>query len=129
MRAKALEAIAKAQAQAGETEAAQVTWAAVVEAIQGIGDMRWRVGALLDVISKKQTMWIEQILKDRDEYLPEIAKALAEMESKEYFKQLLTSCAYYLDTAYLMCSLLAWLYSEQANAIAQVVMGEYEEEL
>ncbi len=124
IRAKALEAIAKTQAQAGKTEAAQVTWAAVVEAIQGIGDMRRRVGALLGVISKKQTMWIEQILEDRDECLPEIAKALAEMESKEYFKQLLTSCAYYLDTAHFMCSLLAWLYPEQVVAIADVLLQQ-----
>ena len=66
------------------------------------------------------------ILTNCNKCLPEIAEALVEVGDKAHFKRLLIPCASYLDATYRMCGLLTRLYSEQATALAQVVIGESE---
>jgi hypothetical protein len=63
----------------------------------------------------------ETILTDRNERLPDGAKALAGAGDGVNLKQLLLPCAYSLDAAYRMCGLLARVYPEQAAAVAGAV--------
>lgn len=66
----------------------------------------------------------QEILFSRNEYLPQVAKAFSEKQNKSGFKKLLLPSSYYLDACYEMSGLLAQLYPEQANNIAQIVDGE-----
>lgn len=129
-RARALRSIAEAQARVGEVQSARETFTLALQTAQQIEDEAKRAEALGAIAeSQVKAGFSEQavrtaglILTKRNEHLPEIASALVEAGDKEHFKQLLIPCAYYIDSAYEMCGLLARLYPEQAGAIAEVVM-------
>ena len=58
--------------------------------------------------------------------LPILAERAREgdVKSKEGFLRLLPLCGWSLGLAYEACGLLAWLYPEQVEGIARVVIGE-----
>ena len=83
-------------------------------------------GSLIAGVAENAVKTAALILNDRNKRLHVIATVLAEVEDKEYFKQLLLPCAYYLDAAYRMCGLLARMYPEQAETVAHVIKGGME---
>lgn len=120
-RAKALLAIAEAQA--GQFDRAlqtaqviEVGWARAL-ALRAISAAQAQAG-----LGEEAVRTAGLILTKRNDHLPEIAEALVRVGDKARFKQLLIPCAYYIDSAYRMCGLLARLYPEQARVIAEVVM-------
>ncbi len=62
-----------------------------------------------------------KILTNRHQILCNIATILVQIKDKDNFKKLLISCAYSSDTAYNMCTLLAMLYPEKAESVAEKV--------
>jgi tetratricopeptide (TPR) repeat protein len=60
-------------------------------------------------------------LTNRHQLLCNIATILDQIQDKDNFKKLLISCAYSSDTAYKMCTLLARLYPEKAESVAEKV--------
>jgi hypothetical protein len=121
--------IAAVQVHRGEREAARSTFTAVLQTVQAIQQEWMHISALRAIATiqaqvgfgEQALRTAEAILTDRNEHLPEIAKALVEVGDRENFKRLLVPCAYYLDAAYRMCGLLARVYPEQASAVAEVV--------
>jgi tetratricopeptide (TPR) repeat protein len=63
----------------------------------------------------------EKILTNRHQLLCNIATILDKIQDKDNFKKLLISCAYSSDTAYKMCTILARLYPEKAESVAEEV--------
>ncbi|MEG5041729.1 MULTISPECIES: AAA family ATPase [unclassified Microcoleus] len=60
-------------------------------------------------------------LTNRHQLLCNIATILDQIQDKDNFKKLLISCAYSSDTAYKMCTILARLYPEKAESVAEEV--------
>jgi len=126
-RAAALREIALVWAKAGESEERDDSFLAAIEPVRSSA---WPE-ALKDIaIAQAQAgsgdrvaRTAQIILSNRNQHLPEIAKALAAAGDKETFKLLLVPCAYYLDAAYSLCGLLAQIYPEQATAVSLVVSG------
>lgn len=63
----------------------------------------------------------DKLLNSRHKILSNIANILVQVKDKDNFKKLLISCAYSSDTAYNMCTLLAMLYPEKAESVAEKV--------
>jgi hypothetical protein len=123
------EALVHMQLIAGRTAEAEATARGIeheyglirARALTAIAEAKVRVGD-----GKAALLMTDAILRNRSEFLYHIATALAEAGDKVNFKQLLLPCAYYLDAAYRMCGLLARLYPEKAEKIAEVVQGSSE---
>ena len=121
-RAEALRDIVAAQAQVGDFHTA-------LETTQGIEDSRYRAEALRDIavaqarvgFNEKAVLTAETLFIDRNIHLPKIAEVFVKADNKKHFKQLLIPCAYYLDSAFRMCGLLAWIYPKQAIEVAKKV--------
>ena len=129
-RAEALAAIARVQATSGDEKAAQHTFAKSLEAVELISDTEDRAKALA-VIGKYQSLanfgsdalrTVEAIRTDRNNHIPEVAGALAEVGNRVTFKRLLIPCTYYPDVAYKMCGFLAQLYPKQSPSIADTLV-------
>ena len=65
----------------------------------------------------------QAILADRHQHLPDLAGKLASVD-KDLFKRLLLPCAYYLESAFRMCPLLARLFPERAMSVAEIVLAQ-----
>lgn len=121
-----LGAIANVQASAGEKLAAQSTLGLALEAARGTYDEDDRASAVAQVAMASVTAGFNDlavqaagtILTNRDHLLPDVAAALVAAKDKAHFKRLLIPCAYYTDAASRMCELMALLYPEQADGIA-----------
>jgi hypothetical protein len=118
--------IANMQASAGDKLAAQSTLGLALEAARGNYDQDDRASAVRQVAVASVTAGFNDlavqtagtILTNRDQLLPDVAAALVEAQDKAQFKRLLIPCAYYEDAASRMCELMALLYPEQADGIA-----------
>ncbi|MEG4276315.1 hypothetical protein QUA62_02265 [Microcoleus sp. MON1_C1] len=62
-----------------------------------------------------------KILTNRHQLLCNIAAILVQIQDKDNFKKLLISCVYSSDTAYKMCTILARLYPNKAESVAEKV--------
>jgi ATP-dependent exoDNAse (exonuclease V) beta subunit len=115
---------AAAQAQAGAFAAARATADTIAEAddraeaLQEIATSQAKYGCAADALRTSAL-----ILLNRNEHLPAIAAAFAEIDDKEHFKRLLLPCAAHLDAAYKMCGHLARLYLEQPAGVAAVAQA------
>jgi hypothetical protein len=73
---------------------------------------------------------VEREMAVRTEGLPSVLSVLAwraregDGKSKGGFLRLLPLCGWSLEFAYKACGLLAWLYLERGEEIAEVVSGE-----
>jgi hypothetical protein len=130
-RAGALGAIAEGMAKAGMFEQA-------LKVSEGIEVARWRalaLGAIAGEMARAGELEGAVIIMEREtgmrtEMLSSILPVLAERarkgdgKSKEGFLRLLPLCGWSLKLAYQACGLLAWLYLERGEEIAEVVSGE-----
>jgi tetratricopeptide (TPR) repeat protein len=64
-----------------------------------------------------------RILMNRSNHLRKIAKVLADRKDWAHFKSLLSPCSFELASAYDLCGLLAQLFSEQGENLADIVCG------
>ena len=131
--------IARALAEAGLNERADQVFDQALATAQQIKGEEFKAEALSSVAQalaragrgSKAVETADLILTKRYEHLPWIAFALAEFDARgdsshaetkfPNFNRLLVPCAYYLNVAYGMCGLLAYLYPEEADEIATIV--------
>jgi tetratricopeptide (TPR) repeat protein len=128
--AEALVAIAGEMTKAGMFEQA-------LQVAEGIEDAKERARALGEIAEEMAKAGevegavgiVERETGMRAEMLPSVLRALAERasegdgKSKGGFLRLLPWCGWSLELAYQACGLLAWLYPEQAAAVAEVLNG------
>jgi len=121
--------IAAFQWNKGDKEEILNTLNAAIKAQEKITDEYKQLQAI-DLIAYIQAMagQVEQALRtaekkltNRHQLLCNIATILDQIQDKDNFIKLLISCAYSSDTAYKMCTLLARLYPEKAEAVAEKV--------
>jgi hypothetical protein len=73
-------------------------------------------------MSEQAVATARSMLVDRQEHLPAIVGSFLEAGDRTGFKELLIPCAAYLQSAWVVCGLLAQAYPQQASAIAQVAL-------
>lgn len=124
--------IAKTYAQLGDRTKAQTLFARAFQIALKIGG-HWQRERLLTELLKAvalhgltemATELALKVVTGDNRHITELIITLAEVGDKIRFKQLLPSCANTLTNAYAAVGAMAWLYPEQAKALASLLMAK-----
>jgi len=128
--------IAEGMAKVGMLKQAKEVFDQALKVAEGIEDAQCQVGALAAIAGGmarigevESAVGIVERATGMRTKLSSVLEALAvraregDGKSKEGFLRLLPLCGWSLELAYQACGLLAWLYPEQGEAIAEAVSG------